>query len=180
MVKGVHRDSGIAYRFGQPRPLVDRYFVDTRGTVCPVFMLESVWNFGGYILDQRSAERDVEQLGSPADCQQGKPQIARGLDESDLGSVASDVGFAAVRRPGLSIQKRLYIFAAGEQQSVHPGKNCVDCIVTRKRRNDEWYQSCTFKCGNVGTVESHTMKFLIACIRGCRNGDDRGGPGGSS
>ena len=85
-----------------------------------------------------------------------------------------------MRRSGLSIERRLYIFAAGEEQTIHARENGFNGIVTGKRRNDEWYQSCTFECSDVCAVESHTMKLAVTCIGSRGNGDDRGSPGRSN
>jgi hypothetical protein len=102
-------------------------------------MLESVWNFRGYILNESAAECHVQELGTTADCEQRQPHLARCLNESYLGFVAGEVGFTAMRRSGLSIQRRFYIFAAGEKQPVHAGQNRIYGIVGGERRNDEWY-----------------------------------------
>ena len=140
--------------------------MDTRRPVGTVFMIQSVWHFGGYILNQSAAECDVEELRAAADRKDGQIHVLGGPNESDLRFVTRDVRFAAVHGTGLSIQRRLYIFAACEKQSVDTGENLVDGIVAGKRWDDEWYQSCTFKCGDVCAVESHAMKFLIAGISG--------------
>ena len=140
--------------------------MDTRRSVGPVFVFQSIWNFGGYILNERPSEGDVEDLRTTADREEGQLHVARGLNEGDLGIVTCKVGFAAMRRTGLSIKRRFYIFAAGEKHPVYAGENGMDGIAAGKRRDDEWYQSCTFKCSDVGAVESHAMRFLIAGIGG--------------
>jgi hypothetical protein len=129
-------------------------------------MFQSVWHFGGYILDESSTEGDVEELGSAADRKEWQFHLLGGPNESDLGFITCAVWLAAVRRTGLSIQRRLYIFAAGEKKSVDAGENRADGIVAGQRWDDKWYQSCTFKCGDVGGVESHAMKVLVAGISG--------------
>ena len=103
--------------------------MDTRRSVGPVFMLESIWDFGGYILNQGSSKGDVEKLRTAADCKEWKLHLSRGLNERDLGFVACEVGFAAMRRTGLSIQRRLYIFAACEEQPVNAGEDRANCTV---------------------------------------------------
>ena len=138
--------------------------MDTRRPVGTVLVFQSIWNFGGYILNECPAEGDVEKLRPAADRKQGKLHVPGGLNEGDLGFVTCKVGFAAMRRTGLSIKRRFYIFAPCEEQRVYAGENRTDGIVAGKRRDDEWYQSCTFKCSDVSAVESHAMKFLIAGI----------------
>jgi hypothetical protein len=151
--------------------------MDTRRSVGPVFMLESIRDFGGYILNQGPSKGDVEKLRTAADCKEWKLHVSRGLNERDLGFVACEVGFAASRRTGLSIQRRLYIFAAGEEQPVNAGEDRANGTVAGKRWHDEWYQSCTFECSDVGAVEPDAMELSVAGIGSGGHSNDGRCPG---
>ena len=142
-------------------------------------MLESIFDFGGYILNQCAPKRDIEELRPAAYREHRNLHVTSCLNQRDLGLVAGEVGFATTRRSGLSIKRRFYIFAAGEEKAVNAGKNRLYRFVSRKRRHDEWYQSCTFECGDVRAVQSHTMKLVVACIGSRRHGNDGGSAGGS-
>ena len=159
---------------GESRPGVDRHFVNARCPILAGLMPESVWNFGGYILNQSSSEGDVQQLRSATDGKNRETHLASSFHECDLRMISRNVGFTAFRRSGLSIERRLYIFAAGEKQSVHAGKNYVYGFVTRQRRDDNWYEPCTLECIDIRIVEPDAMGISIGCIRGRRNRDDGG------
>ena len=174
VMERVHRDVRFADRLCEPRPGLDRHIVDPGCAILTNFVRKSIWNFGGYILNERSSECDIQQLRASADCENRKSHFLRSLYERDLGVISRDVGFVAIRRSGLSIQRRLYIFAAGEQQSVHAGKNRVNAFITRQRRDNDWYEACTLECIHVRIVEPDAMGISIAFVRGRRNGDDCG------
>jgi hypothetical protein len=78
--------------------------------------------------------------------------------------IASEVRFTAVRTSGLSVKRRFYIFAAGEKDAVHPGQDFGDCVSAGERRNDEWYEPCTFKSFHVGAVESYAMRISVGGV----------------
>jgi hypothetical protein len=61
----------------------------------------------------------------------------------------------------LSIERRLYIFAACEQYAVDPVEYRVDCLLSSKRRHNDWYEACTFKCSDVCVVESYPMWTVL-------------------
>ena len=144
--------------------------MDTRRPVGTVLVFQSIWNFGGYILNECPAEGDVEKLRPAADRKQGKLHVPGGLNEGDLGFVTCKVGCAAMRRTGLSIKRRFYIFAARKEETVNAVENCSDGILTREGWYDDWYDACTFECGDVGIVEPHSMRPILE-IRSCRYSD---------
>jgi hypothetical protein len=61
----------------------------------------------------------------------------------------------------LSIKRRLYIFAASEQDAVDPVEDRVDSLLSSEWGNDDWYDACTFKSGDVCVVESYTMWAVL-------------------
>jgi hypothetical protein len=174
VMERIHGDLRLADRLREARPGFDRYIVYPGCAIITNLVGESIWNFGGYILNERSSECDIQQLRAPADCENRQSHFPGGLYERDLGVISRDVGFMAFRRSGLSIQRRFYIFAAGEQQSVYAGKNCVYGFITLERRDDNWYEPCTLECIHVRIVEPDAMGISIAFVRGRRNGDDCG------
>jgi hypothetical protein len=138
--------------------------VNSRRAVGSVLVLESIWHFGGYILNEGAAERHVEKLRPAADRHERELHFPRGADQGNLGMIAGEVRFAAVRTSGLSVERRFYIFAACEKDAVDAGKNPGDCVIAGERRNDEWYEACTFKCFHVRAVESYAMRFSVGGI----------------
>ena len=121
-------------------------------------MLERAWNLDGYVLVKSSAERDVEDLRTPADGQYGLPKLACRSNQSDLRSVPPDVGWLALCNPGLSVERRFYIFAPGQEQSVDPGKYRKGGSVSGERWDDDWYKPCILEGRDVGAVEPDTMR----------------------
>ena len=121
MMQRVHCDVRLTDCFRELRSFLQGDIVNACRPVFPRIVAKSIWNFRGYILNQGSSEGHVQQLWTTADRQDRKAHFARCLHECDLGAISGEVGFTAFWRSGLSIKRRLYIFAAGEKQSVHAG-----------------------------------------------------------
>jgi hypothetical protein len=166
MVKGIHRDPGTSHRARETRARLDAYVMHAGRSIGPSLMLESIWNFRGYILNESSAQGDVEQLWAAADCHQRNFHLLRGAHQRNLGVVAREVRFAARGTSGLSIKRRLYIFAAGEQDPVDARENFRDCVSAGKRGNYKWYEPCTFQRGDVSGVQSYAMRISVGGV--CR------------
>lgn len=133
-------------------------------------MTERVRDFGWNVLDERASQRDVQELWTAANRQNGKTPLSRRLYQGDLGFVPADVGSAALGTSGLSIKRRFYIFAARKEETVNAVENCSDGILAREGWYDDWYDACTFECGDVGIVEPHSMRPILE-IRSCRYSD---------
>jgi len=134
-------------------------------------MTERVWNFGRDVLNQRAAQGDVQQLRSAADCEEGKAPNVCCLDQGDLRPVSLEIGNPALGAPGLSIERRLYIFAACKEETVDSIKYEVDGIFARERWYNYWYDACTFECGDVCVIEPYSVRPILK-IRSCRYCDN--------
>jgi hypothetical protein len=107
-------------------------------------VLEGSWNLRGNVLEKRSSEGDVEQLRTAADREQGTVVAPGGEHERNLRRVSREIARPAFLAPGLSIKRRLYIFAAGQEYAICAGDDSVDCIFVGERGYDDWYDPCYF------------------------------------
>ncbi len=74
----------------------------------------------GQMLMQRSAECDVEHLGTAADAQQRHPPAQRGGEQGELPGVPVAGRFVGDRVRPVSIGRRVDVPAAGDDQCVDP------------------------------------------------------------
>ena len=66
----------------------------------------------------------------------------------------------------MSVKGRIDIFAACQEDSIHPGKDFPGSIFVRQRGYDNWYEPCTFKSLYVSAVQPDAMRPLS--VIGCR------------
>src|SRR5262249_12376208 len=85
--------------------------------------LELRWN----VLHERAATRDVQDLDSTADREDGEPARTGGSDQGHLELVAPWLGLDESRVGGLSISGRLHIVAPRKKQPVQPVQSRIDC-----------------------------------------------------
>jgi hypothetical protein len=152
----------FADRLGDARSSIYLDVVNSRRTILFRIVIQRSRYLAGDVLEESSAERDIENLGAPAYGENRSAGFLRRLDESDLRAVPLDVRWTASVSSGLSIQRWLYIFAASEKQSIHARQDCVGGFIACERRYDEWYEACTLQCRDVRVVQPHAMRISTA------------------
>lgn len=157
---------------GDERSVIDRDFMNSGGPIASGVVLECAGNLARNILYQSASKRDVEKLRSAADREHGLPHSASRADESDLREITRGVGDSTIRGPVLSVECRVYIFAASEKQPIDAGQDGVGGILACEWRDDEWYDPCTLQCGDVGAVEPDPMRIPAGNVGCRRDGDD--------
>lgn len=131
------------------------------------------------VLDQRSAERDIQELRTAANCKNGLSGLARGVHKSYFSLVAEAVHSPKTLVSRLSVECGIDIFTAGEDESVDDGHDAARSVRAGERRNDDWYEPCYLESGDIGSVEPNVMSSAQPRV-GCRgNGNSVGcSPGG--
>ena len=118
MVQRIDSDFRCAEGVGDSRAGVDVNVVNASRAVVTAVVVERSRNLGGDILNESSAQCDIQDLRSAADRQDWFSKLAGRADQRDLGPVARFIGYAALRGPGLSVKRRLDIFAPGQDKAV--------------------------------------------------------------
>lgn len=119
------------------------------------------WN----VLDQRAAERHVEQLRAPANGEQRSSTSFRGVDQRDL-PVISNVGHGAEHgMPGRVVQCRIEVGATGEHQGVYVLHEIFRSSWVVQWGGNEWYEPCVLQGREVG--RSQVRKRYVALAADC-------------
>ena len=69
------------------------------------------------VLHQRAAERDVENLDAPTDCENGSAACAGLLDERGLGRIAGGIHRAYFFVAFLAVARGIDVLAAGQDET---------------------------------------------------------------
>ena len=113
------------------------------------------------VLNQRSAERDVQNLDAAADREHGNPPSFRFNDEAGFGCIARGVYGAYFFVAPFSVTRRIDVLTASENQAGDGIEHCSRGAIAGERRNDEWYEPCTFEGGHVGGGKANTTGIAI-------------------
>ena len=105
-------------------------------------VIESARHACGDILDQCSAERDVQKLGSAANCKNRFSGLARRAHKRYFSFIALPVHRAEPLVRLLSIKIGIDIFAAAEQKPVYRVHYSLRGRRVREGRNYDWYEAC--------------------------------------
>lgn len=105
-------------------------------------MIERARNASGDILNQRSAERNVQQLGPAANCKDRLSGLARRVHKRYFSFIALTVHRTEPLVAWLSIQIGIDILATREQEPVDRVDYSLGGRCVRQWRNDEWYEAC--------------------------------------
>lgn len=134
VVEGVDSDLGTAGHGLEEAAGGDGDVVD--GVVGPVLDVVVPPGDGRDMLDERSAEGHVENLGAAADPEHGEPGGDRRHDEGDLGGVAPRVDAVSLRHGRLPVAGRIDVAPAGEKETVE-GEERGFGVIGSERRQDE-------------------------------------------
>ena len=78
--------------------------MDSFGPIIPHFVAECVRHFGWNVLDESAPQRNIQELWTTADCEQGQSPLPGCFDQRDLRPVSLDIGWTAFGASGLSIK----------------------------------------------------------------------------
>src|SRR5689334_2003690 len=92
------------------------------------------------ILNQRSAEGDVEQLWPATNCKNWLAGLARGLHQRYLSIITTPVHSAQSLVPRLAVQFGIDVLAAGEQEPIDRLHYSPRDSHVCHRRHDKWYE----------------------------------------
>ena len=145
MMERIHDNARFAYRIRDSRAGVDRDVMHAQGALVVSIVLEGTRNFRWNVLYQRSTQGDVENLRAAADCEYRLAELSRRSNQRNLGPVAILVRRTTFLCPGLSIKRRIYIFAPRENETVDTGNDRAGSRVIAERRNYQWYEPCTLE-----------------------------------
>ena len=88
----------------------------------------------GNVLEQRAAERHVEQLVSPADRQQGQIRLEGGFEQGEFRGVAHRIDRPRRRVQLLAVERRVHIEAANDDEAVKSADHVARADAGSKRR----------------------------------------------
>jgi hypothetical protein len=116
--------------------------------------------FGRKILKERPAHGYIDQLNSPADPEDRESTLACHGKQGELEEIPLLAGRTEMRRGRAAIPGGLYVFAAGQNESMHPIESCPRQGCTHHRREDQRDPSrpqngphiCGIDSGTVGSV----------------------------
>jgi hypothetical protein len=94
------------------------------------------------VLYEGASERDVQKLGTAANCKNRFPGLARGEYESYFSLVAAAVHGAEPFVRQLPVEGGIDVFASGEDEAVRCGDYTAGSGNVREWRNDERYEPC--------------------------------------
>jgi hypothetical protein len=89
----------------------------------------------GKVLDEVTAERDVQDLRSPADGEHGHVALERRSEQCELRAVASLVHAFGLRMPLGAVVLRIEVLASREEDPVERVEGLIDAFLDR--RHDE-------------------------------------------
>src|ERR1700728_73531 len=118
MVHAVHADPMLADDLTQHAALGDG---DAVGHAVSVLYHEvPLSGHRWQVLDERSAESDVDHLSAPADAEQGQALLHREANERDLERIALVVDCGGLGPGCLAIAQRVHITTTGQDETVEP------------------------------------------------------------
>ena len=116
---------------------------------------------GGDILYEGPAKRDVEDLDSAADRQNGFPPLPCLLDERGFRRIARRVDGAYFFVALFAVARGIDVFTSGQYETRDRFENGRGSAGARQRGDDEWYEACTFESTHVSGGKSDTAGIAI-------------------
>jgi len=154
MVRRVHFQISAAERGREPRTLayVDGMRAHIARTVQRVG--KSGRSFARNVLNQRSAQCDIENLQAATDGEGRNRHCLRRHDEGDLAAIAGGVRRIRFGMWRGAISRRIDILSASEQYAIYTGGDCCGSTLVFEWRNDHRQHSRSLDGARVRLVHS--------------------------
>src|ERR1043166_3598359 len=118
-------------------------------------MLARARDLGGHVLNERSAERDVDELHAPTNRQRGELATEGFPSQREFGAIALGVRGACRRMGRFTEVARIDVLASREHEAFDDIENLADRSDVAHRRNDERHEASAGDSVDIALVDAY-------------------------
>src|SRR4051812_19101037 len=120
-------------------------------------MVHAAWPLGRKVLKEGPAHRYIDQLNSAADPEDRETTLSGHGEQGQFEKIPLLTGRTETRRGRAAVPRRLDVFAAAQDESMHPIEGCPCQGCTHHRRENERNSSGPKNGPHIRGIDSRTV-----------------------